>query len=156
MVRAGTVVWLGANPEGRFIDIELCDRLPLVRGQSDLHGAIELEINGVDVLDRDLTDEIVTMWIYVSQMVHDYMHERPATAALPGQAILVSLTPLPRGLVRISVDGEPRRRTAVADAADLLSAFRFAGNQFFDKIEELTGRFWPKARTLLNTGSESR
>ncbi|WP_123798619.1 hypothetical protein [Amycolatopsis keratiniphila] len=151
---ATTVVWLEEGAAGRFVDIDDCDRLPLIREDSDLQGAIELEVNGVDLLNRVLVDDIITMWVYIASMVNDYMNGLKAMAPLPEQSILVSLKPLPRGQALMSVEGNSWRRASAADAEELLFTLRFAGNEFFDKVEALTGRFWPQARTFLNAGSE--
>lgn len=154
MVTVGTVVFVGTNRAGRFIEIEDCDSLPPFRDDSDLHGAIEIAINGVDVLDRGLADDVITTWAHVATLVNDYAHGRRAVVPLPDQPIVISLKPLPRAQVLVAVESPAWRRVATADAEDLIFTLRFAGNQFFDKLEELTGRYWPQVRALLNAGSE--
>lgn len=151
---AGTVLWFGQGKDERSIDIGRCDRLPQVKYGADLVGAIVLEVNGVEVLDRDLADDIVMMWTYVANVVNEYRNGRPARTSLPDQGICFSLNPLPRGQILVSLEGAGDKRAASADAEEVLFALRFAGNEFFDKMEELTGRFWPKVRSRLNSGSE--
>lgn len=156
MVTAGTVLWFGRGKDEHSVDIGQCDQLPQVKYGADLLGAIVLDVNGTEVLDRDLVDDIVMMWVYVANVVNEYQNGRPAKTSLPDQGIYFSLKPLPRGQVLVSVEGAGDRRAAVADADEVLFALRLAGNEFFDKMEELTGRFWPKVRSCLNSGSEFR
>ncbi|WET78099.1 hypothetical protein P3102_29130 [Amycolatopsis sp. QT-25] len=154
MVTAGTVLWFGQEQKTRFVDIAQCDRLPRLKGSDDLLGAIELEIDGVLVLDRDLIDDIIGMWIIVARMVDDYRQGLEAKSAIPTQKIYFELKPLPRGRVLVSVEGGGDRRAVAAGEEELLFALRFAGNEFFGKMEDLAGRYWPEERARLNAGSE--
>lgn len=155
MVTAGTVLWLdNGRRGGQLVEIDSCDSLPRVRYGAELAGAIELEVNGVEVLGRRLIDDIVMTWSYVGKIVNEYRSGRTAKMTLPEQNVDFALQPLPRGQVLVSCEGGGERRAAAAAEEEVLFALRFAGNEFYDKMEELNGRFWPADRTRLNLGSD--
>lgn len=154
MVTASTVLWFDSGQGGQLVEIGSCDSLPQVRYGAELAGAIELEVNGVEVLSRRLVDDIVMTWSYVGKIVNEYQSGRPAKMSLPEQNVDFALQALPRGQVLVSCEGDGERRAAAAGEEEVLFALRFAGNEFYDKMEELNGRFWPADRTRLNICSD--
>ncbi|WP_219149080.1 hypothetical protein [Amycolatopsis sp. TNS106] len=155
MVTAGTILWIDDERGGSFVEVDSCDSLPQLRRGAELTGAIKLEVNGVEVLGQRLVDNIVMMWSRVGSIVNEYGNGRPARMGLPEQNIYFALEPLARKQILVSCEGGSLGRVAAAAGEEeLLFALRFAGNEFYDKMEELNGRFWPADRTLLNLGSD--
>ncbi|MFG1640770.1 hypothetical protein ACGFMK_10815 [Amycolatopsis sp. NPDC049252] len=135
-----------------FVDVLDCTELPPKRRVDDPGGAILLTVNGVALLDEDLYSTIELLWIFVAQLIGDYRRDGRAVTSFPDQSIDISLEPVPRKLLRITVAGKEFRRTSVAGEEELLSAIVTGGLEFFEKMTEVSGRNFSTAiRRLTGT-----
>ncbi|WP_103355167.1 hypothetical protein [Amycolatopsis sp. CA-128772] len=126
--------------EAEFADIRECAELPPVRRGGDLLGAIELTIGPVTLLGPDWVSDIELLWGAVADLVAGYRETGHAKVRFPDQSAHITLEPVPPGLIRITVAGEPYRETAVTGEEKLLSALEVGAAEFFAKLFELTGR----------------
>ncbi|GHG20074.1 MULTISPECIES: hypothetical protein [Amycolatopsis] len=124
----------------RFVDIRDCTELPELRRGADLTGVIELTIGPVTLLGPNWESDIPGLWGAVADLVAGYRENGRAEVRFPDQSAYLTLEPVPPGLVRITVLAEPYRETAVTGEEKLLSALEAGAEEFFAKLEELTGR----------------
>lgn len=123
-----------------FVDVLDCAELPPKRyRRAELTGAILLTVNGVTVFDEGLISDIPLLWGFVADLVAEYRENGRGRTRFPDQSIEISLEPVPRKLLRITVAGGDLRRTSVAGEEELLSALAAGGVEFFEKMAELTG-----------------
>ncbi|MEV4052598.1 hypothetical protein AB0J55_15555 [Amycolatopsis sp. NPDC049688] len=123
-----------------FVDIRDCAELPRARRGGDLLGAIELTIGPVTLFGPNWVSDIELLWGFVTDLVAGYRRDGRAEVGFPDQPARITLEPVPPGLIRITVAGEPYRETAVTGEEKLLSALEVGAEEFFAKLLELTGR----------------
>jgi len=110
---------------------------------NDLHieGAIELTVNGVDVMDTSLWDDVDQLWAYIASMVDDLAKSDSVSTYFPDQPIKFAIERMHGRKVSVSTDtGEAKKRRTVVDEDSLVSALRAAGLEFFDAMSRLVPR----------------
>jgi hypothetical protein len=123
------------TPDGEFVPVSEATAPP----PNDLHieGAIHLSVNGVDVLDTSLWDDVDQLWAYIATMLDDLAKTDRVSTYFPDQPIEFAIERMPGRNVRVStVIGDEKRRTVVAEES-LVSALREAGLAFFDAMSRL-------------------
>ncbi|WP_158888831.1 hypothetical protein [Amycolatopsis anabasis] len=113
-------------------------------------GAIELSVDGVDIIGKAEADDVETLWAYLANMVEEFRANRNSSTLFPDQPIELSFKGIERGrvLVASTVNGE--RRAAPVDENELFAALTRAGGEFFDKMETMVQRFYQLERSKLS------
>lgn len=122
-------------PGGEFVPVEQASFVP----DDDLHieGAIHLNVNYVDILDKSLWDDVDQLWAYIANMVESLGKTDSVSTYFPDQPIEFAIARMGGGKVRVrSVVGEVERRS-VADEGVFLADLRAAGLKFFDAMSRL-------------------
>jgi hypothetical protein len=101
-----------------------------------IEGAIELIINGTEIIGKAHGDYVDQLWSYIAAMTEKLSREDEVSTYFPDQPILLTFSRVGnRLLVSSRVSSGVRR--ASADESELLQALRTAGRRFFDKMSEL-------------------
>lgn len=101
-----------------------------------IEGAIELTINGTEIIGKQQWDYVDQLWAYIANMVQELHAKGTASTYFPDQPILLTFE---RQGERVLVSRRSRRGTwqASADQGELLAALREAGGRFFTRMAEL-------------------
>lgn len=106
---------------------------------NDMHieGAIHLTVNGVDVLDTSLWDDVDQLWAYIATMIDDLAKSDRVSTYFPDQPIEFAIERVGGRKVRVSTSASKGKRTSVIEEDRLLAALRTAGLEFFDAMSRL-------------------
>lgn len=119
---------------GAFKQVEACEALP---GDPDyIEGAVELSIDGVEILGRSEWDYVDQLWAYIANMIHALRAQDEASTYFPDQPILLTFERKGNKILVSSKSGKITRR-ASADESELFAAIGTAGREFFEKMSDL-------------------
>lgn len=113
---------------------ETCTDLPV--DPDYIEGAIELNIDGIEIIGKHEWDYVDQLWAYISTMSKKLREEQRADTYFPDQPILLAFQRKGKRVLVTSKIGDDVR-TANADFDDLMSAIKNAGNAFFGHMERL-------------------
>lgn len=129
-----TIRTLLRSPDGVFYDVGTCDGVP-----SDLdyiEGAIELRVDGVEIIGKSEWDYVDQLWAYIANMMDAFRTQDEVSTYFPDQPILLALE-RKGGRVLVSCKtGEVTRRASAGDT-EFRQAVRTAGREFFEKMTNL-------------------
>jgi hypothetical protein len=101
-------------------------------------GAVSLIVDGVDVLETDLWDDVNWLWPFIVQALDDGRRTGSGRRAFPDQPIRFKAEAAWAGNTLISVTGGASiNRTAVASDTRLYEAVAGAGLEFFGALHRL-------------------
>jgi hypothetical protein len=122
------------SKDGAFQQVEACEAPP---GDPDyIEGAVELSIDGVEILGRSEWDYVDQLWAYIANMIHALRTQDEASTYFPDQPILLTFERKGNRILVSSKAGEATRR-ASADESELFAAIGTAGREFFEKMSDL-------------------
>ncbi len=102
-----------------------------------VEGAVELTINGVPIIDREMWDYVDQLWAYLGDMVLRFREKGEASTYFPDQPIKLSFSRHGRGRVLVSLAINRDSRAASVEEDELIEALRHHGISFFDKMKIL-------------------
>ncbi|MFF9085980.1 hypothetical protein ACF1BE_06120 [Streptomyces sp. NPDC014991] len=120
---------------GSFVDVAEAGTPPV--DPSYVEGAIDMTINGVRILDREVWDYVDELWAYIGDMVLKLANEGEASTYFPDQPIRLSFKRLGGGLVLVSLTYDDVKRTVSVGERELVNALRWSGTEFFTRMKEL-------------------
>lgn len=100
-------------------------------------GAIELNVDGVYILDKSMWDPVDQLWVYIIDTLEDLHSNGSGESYFPDQPLKFSFVRLSENMIRIDSFPGQDHYTAVVDAKTLLSELRHAGLLFFESIAQL-------------------
>ena len=112
----------------------------LIPNSHYINGAIELNVDGVVVLDCNMWDLIDQLWSYITRMLEKFRSADKASFYFPDQPLKISLERIKRkGYVKITSHAEVRR-SAVTREDDLIGSLKAAGIEFCKVMNRLDSR----------------
>jgi hypothetical protein len=120
--------------DGTFQQVQSCKNSPV--DPDYIEGAIELSIDGVEIIGKPEWDYVDQLWAYLANMIHVLRTENEASTYLPDQPILLTFERKGNRVVVSSRAGENARRASVGES-ELFTAMRTAGQEFFEKMSDL-------------------
>ncbi|MFE4832541.1 hypothetical protein [Streptomyces sp. NPDC056672] len=96
-----------------------------------IHGLVELEVDGVKLLDRDMTDTIDALWSFFVAALEDLERNDEALLSYPERPYTVRIRSMSGGRILIRVGGVDVPRSAVVARAEFLSELRRGAIEFF-------------------------
>jgi hypothetical protein len=120
---------------GSFIDV--AEAIVPPPDPSYVEGAIDMTVNGVQVLDQELWDYVDELWAYISDMVLKLATEDEASTYFPDQPIRLSFKRLSAGLVLVSLAYDDVKRTVSVEERELVATLQRSGTEFFTRMKEL-------------------
>jgi hypothetical protein len=125
--------------DGVFVPIGLADRHD---GTSrHVPGYIRFSIDGVDVLNEVLWDDVDWLWPFVVQAVDECLRTGTGQRGFPSQSIEFQVDALPGGRLRFSVftsAGDKQYAKAVGDRHEVLAALRAGALTFWRELERIS------------------
>ena len=121
--------------DGEFVPVSEATVVP--PDDRHIEGAIRLTVNGVDVLDTSLWDDVDQLWAYIATMIDGLAKSDRVSTYFPDQPIEFAIERIGGRKVRVSADAREGKRTSVIEEDRLLSALRTAGLDFFDAMSRL-------------------
>lgn len=121
---------------GDFVPIESATK-SVITNPRYIEGAIELKINGTQILDTSLWDLVDQLWAYIADMLTALAELGEASTYFPDQPIQLTFKRIGRTVVRVACVVNGNVRSAVVDEVALTRALRDAGLAFFTKIQSL-------------------
>jgi hypothetical protein len=131
------------NADGGFTLVEDCAEPP--SDPDYIEGAIELIVDGVEIIGKSQWDYVDQLWSYVVSMAEKLKGDSRADTYFPDQPILLAFQK-ERGRVLVSAKVQEGVRRASADEGELMDALRVAGRVFFGKLSELVPSNAPSYR----------
>ena len=122
------------SSEGTFQQVDACEAPPA--DPYYIEGAVELNIDGVEIIGRPEWDYVDQLWAYIANMMHALRTQDKASTYFPDQPILLTFERRGNRVVVSAEAGESTRR-ASADESELFAAVRTAGREFFEKMSDL-------------------
>ncbi|GEB48683.1 hypothetical protein [Streptomyces cacaoi] len=120
---------------GQFIEISHASQSP--PDPRHVEGAIDLTINGVQILDRELWDDVDHLWAYICNMVSDFRHSDEVATYFPDQPIRFGFKQVGGGMLLVSLTYDDVRRVASVSESEFVATLQRAGTEFFTKMKEL-------------------
>jgi len=120
--------------DGEFVLVEHCSEPP--PDPDYIEGAMELAVDGVEIIGKSQWDYVDQLWSYVVSMVEKLKVDGRADTYFPDQPILLTLQ-RERGRVLVSANVREGLRRASTDEDELFDALRDAATVFFGKLSEL-------------------
>ena len=121
--------------------VEIIDGLNYTLPDSHyINGAMELNINGVAVIDRSMWDLIDQLWMYIVTMLRNLKTSGTAKFSFPDQALKFTCERIGRGMVRVASYPPEGPIVAVTNEADLVSALKKSGIAFFKVMRRLDSK----------------
>ncbi|GAB2545935.1 hypothetical protein [Nocardia heshunensis] len=140
------------DSRGVFVPVEEADFKP--PNPRHVEGAIELEINGVAILDKTLWDDVDQLWAYIVNAICELQVKGAATTSFPDQPIELSFRRTGGDHVLVTLESRAiPRRTAAADESELIAAIRHAAHGFFSRLGKLLPENRPAYEATLNAMS---
>lgn len=141
------------HSSGRFTSVDSVTTPP----PDSLHveGAVELTIDGVQIMDTAMWDYVDQLWAYLSHMIPALRERGEASTLFPDQPIELTFSRQGKGrvLVTLEINGKTRR-TSTEERA-LVEALRVHGSAFFSKMTRLLPEnrdVYEKSLARLNQG----
>lgn len=124
------------DPDGQFSQVEAATSRP--NDPRYIEGAIDLTVNGVQILDTFVWDYVDQLWAYISDMIIALRERGEASTYFPDQPIRLSFRKqgLNQVLVTLELDSNTRR-TASINESEFINALRAGGLAFFQRMSEL-------------------
>jgi hypothetical protein len=125
--------------DGVFVPIGEADGRAM-RG-TYIDGYIQFSIDGVDVLNEVLWDDVDDLWAYVVQAVDECLRTGTGHRYFPDQPIEFQVDALPGGRLRFSVftsAGDKQYAKAVGDRHEVLAALRAGALTFWRELERIS------------------
>lgn len=119
---------------GEFVQVETCTDHPT--DPDYVEGAIEIVVDGVEIVGRREWDYIDQLWSYIADMVEALRSHGTASTYYPDQPIRLEFKREGSRVVVASQDGEWVRRGSV-DYVEFDRIIRTAGRAFFERMAEL-------------------
>jgi hypothetical protein len=137
------------NRDGSLVNVGDAEDPPA--NSRHVEGAIDLSIDGIQLLDRCLWDDVDQLWGYIGNMLAKLRESDGVSTYFPDQPIKLAFERLSGGRLIVSVEGRPLgRRAAAADENELVAALSRSARTFFEKMSTLI----PENRSLYEeTGS---
>ena len=120
--------------DGTFRPVEACEAAPA--DPRYIEGAVELAIDGVQIVGKPEWDYVDQLWAYVANMIDALRTEDQASTHFPDQPILLTFERKGRRVLVSSRAGDTVRRVS-ADESELFTAVRAAGRDFFERMSHL-------------------
>ncbi len=137
-----TLLLIGRARKAELVDIQDCAELPgrkAFRGD----GVVELTVGGVAIFDETIHVTVEWLWNDLAEVVAQYREEGRAETRLSEGYGALRLEPVPGALARFTLAfDDATSRRAVTGEEELLAALTAGGVAFFEKLGELTGRFY--------------
>mgnify|MGYP001329641035 CR=1 FL=1 len=122
------------TPSGEFVQVEACEDRP---ADSDyVEGAIEIVVDGVEIVGKREWDYVDQLWSYMADMVETLRSHGNADTYYPDQPIRLEFAQEGSRVVIASQDGERVRRGSV-DHVEFDRVVGAAGRVFFERMTEL-------------------
>lgn len=102
-----------------------------------VEGAIDLTVNGVAILDRDLWDDVDQLWAYICDMVVTLNDQDESSTFFPDQPIKLTFRRVGGNLLLVSLAYDDVKRSVSVDEASFVVALQEGGRRFFDRLREL-------------------
>jgi hypothetical protein len=103
-----------------------------------IEGAIEVRINGVDLITQEMWDYVDQLWEYLIDLVTQAVAGQEASVFFPDQPIEVKACLSWGGDgIDIEVIQRHKRHRTTVDLAAFLGVFCQAGKSFFEKMREV-------------------
>lgn len=122
------------TPNGEFVQVESCTNCPT--DPDYVEGAIEIIVDGVEIVGRREWDYIDQLWSYIADMVEALRSHGTASTYYPDQPIRLEFKRERSRVVVASQDGEWVRRGSV-DYVEFDRTIGTAGRAFFGRMAEL-------------------
>ena len=101
-----------------------------------IEGALEITIDGVEIIGKPEWDYVDQLWAYLATMVGQLRASGEATTYLPDQPIELSLT-ASDGLVRVASLVGGQVRAGLVDEVEFLATVRAEGRAAFTELTRL-------------------
>lgn len=121
--------------DGQFAQVETVVTAP--PDARYVEGAVELAIDGVQILDVTMWDYVDQLWSYISDMVLKLRDRDEASTYFPDQPIRFSFRRQGKDRVLVVLEINDKTRKASVEEGELLAALRAHGSAFFGKMTEL-------------------
>ncbi|MEU8001040.1 hypothetical protein AB0B66_07750 [Catellatospora sp. NPDC049111] len=122
------------SEDGTFLPVE--EQVQPLSDSDYIEGAIEMNINGTEIIGRSEWDYVDQLWSYLASMVHSLRSEERAETHFPDQPVLLEFERLGRDL-RISCRSGDVVRQARTSESELLDTLASAGRSFFANMSRL-------------------
>jgi hypothetical protein len=121
--------------DGHFTQVEAATEAP--RDPRYVEGAVELAIDGVQILDTTMWDYVDQLWAYISDMVLTFGDRGEASTYFPDQPIKLSFRRQGKSRVLVVLEINGDSRVSSIEEAELFEALRAHGSAFFARMAEL-------------------
>ncbi|EYU13172.1 hypothetical protein [Photorhabdus aegyptia] len=133
MIRINTYI----KTKDEYIDIFQYDGK--IKNVDYIDGALELTINGKNLIDKTMYDYIDDLWSYLSEGLSLLYDNKEFKCYFPDQPIEVRFIPSKGDRVVVSVNCHSETKTSI-DRKEFLISMRDHAIKFFEKLEELSPR----------------
>ncbi|MBM7774691.1 hypothetical protein JOD54_004895 [Actinokineospora baliensis] len=124
-------------PGGEFRPVAGCAWTPPV--PTHIEGAVELRLNGEEIIGRSTWDYVDQLWAYIVDMLEEFTRTPRVSTYFPDQPVELSFEAR-RGRVEVtSRAGAGVRRSSVERVA-FVGALKAAGDRFFADMTEVAPR----------------
>ncbi|MEV2273329.1 hypothetical protein [Nonomuraea africana] len=123
------------NETGGFTSIDQIDTPP--QDLDYIEGYIELTINGIVILDKELWDYVDQLWAYISNMILALRKSNEASTYFPDQPIKLTLRRQSQGRILVECQIEDELRSTSAVEREVIEALQTSGLAFFRKMSVL-------------------
>jgi hypothetical protein len=121
--------------DGRFVQVgEVTEAPP---DPDYVAGAVELVIDGVQLMDTVMWDYVDQLWAYICDMVRTYRERGEANTYFPDQPIMLSFKRHGSSRVLVSLTINDETRKVSVGEEELIEALRAHGSAFFARMAEL-------------------
>ena len=123
------------TPDGAFVPVLEAD--PGDLDEYYLAGAIDLEINGTQIIDTEMWDYVDQLWAYICTMLQDLRSSGTSRTYFPDQPIELKFERLPSSLVLVSIEAGDDIRKVSVDEEGLVERLGCAAKEFFQDMNSL-------------------
>ncbi|BBZ36824.1 hypothetical protein [Mycolicibacterium confluentis] len=102
-----------------------------------IDGALELTVNWVPIFDKSMWDLIDVLWHYILGMLDRLESSDRVEGQFPDQPLKFVFERIRPGVLRVTSNPGPDRRTAVVDEEKFVDALRQAAAEFLRVMDEL-------------------
>jgi hypothetical protein len=120
---------------GRFTAVDSVTATP--RDPLHVEGAVELTINGVQIMDTEMWDDVDQLWAYLSRMIPALREQGQASTFFPDQPIELTFRRQGKSRVLVTLEINGKTRTAATEERSLIEALRVHGSAFFNTMIRL-------------------
>ncbi|GAB2446021.1 hypothetical protein [Nocardia tengchongensis] len=118
---------------GSFVPVEEVGFTP--SNPRHVEGAIELEINGVTILDKELWDDVDQLWAYIVTAICELRAKGEGSTSFPDQPIDLTFRRIEGGRVLVTLrSGTIGQRKATVDESELTTALQTAARAFLSRL----------------------